>query len=523
MGLFQCKTALQLSMIEEENEMLRKEVAEKSELIAEWIRLKPSTGVDSQFAGVRLRRMLDMVRVDESAADIRDMNRRLQRMLEETLSKNLILNADQIIPVSEEHDEVAYDEECLLAELARRDFTIFMLSEAGKPIFASCGHEERLCSLMALVQTFVMVVDSWSDCLVQIQSADVHIYFSHRNSLILCIVSRDRFQLSAQVDLVYKQVISTLCRAQLVSVFQKRGPNFDLRLLLKGAERHFNEIIRSFRCDTSVFLRSIRVFPMNSTERELISMTIINCMNSAKLSNVVFGLVLAHRQLVTLVRMKGIALHPSDLHILINLLECNPSFRNADNWIPICLPNFNDTGFVHAFVSYLWEGSPACLMLISLERGAFQALRDVNVAIISRLLSPKHRVAIQNAFEKTPVLDIDTNLFPDIWHFVYKNRCSAQMCCSPWRIPYVNDAERRTLLSYYKKVVGFYSEANEPKILFATTPYNCLMSCITANYELHCVLSPFVQRAAASAQVDRLIKILKKEESRYFITSSLFF
>lgn len=35
--------------------------------------------------------MFEMVRMDESAADIRDMNRRLQRMLEETLSKNLVL------------------------------------------------------------------------------------------------------------------------------------------------------------------------------------------------------------------------------------------------------------------------------------------------------------------------------------------------------------------------------------------------------------------------------------------------
>lgn len=41
--------------------------------------------------GLRFRRMLEMVRMDESAADIRDMNRRLQRMLEETLSKNLVL------------------------------------------------------------------------------------------------------------------------------------------------------------------------------------------------------------------------------------------------------------------------------------------------------------------------------------------------------------------------------------------------------------------------------------------------
>lgn len=41
--------------------------------------------------GLRFRRMFEMVRMDESAADIRDMNRRLQRMLEETLSKNLVL------------------------------------------------------------------------------------------------------------------------------------------------------------------------------------------------------------------------------------------------------------------------------------------------------------------------------------------------------------------------------------------------------------------------------------------------
>ncbi|VDM46223.1 unnamed protein product [Toxocara canis] len=322
---------------------------------------------------------------------------------------------------------------------------------------------------------------------------------------------------------MWEQVISTLCRTQLVSVFQKRGPNFDLRLLLRGAERHLNEIMHSFRCETSVFLRSVRVFAMNASERDLIASTIVSCVNNAKVSNVIFGLVLAHRQLVAVVRMKGIALHPSDLHILINLVECNPSFRNADNWIPICLPHFNDTGFVHAFVSYLWEGSPACLMLLSLERGAFQSLREVNAAIAARLLSPKHRAAIQTALEKPPVLELDSATFPDIWHFVYKNRCSGQTCSAPWRIPYVSEQERRRLLAYYKKSIGLCLETAEIKQLFATTPHNCLMSYITPNFELHCVLSPFVQRSMASAQADRLIKLLKKEENRFFITSLLFF
>lgn len=41
--------------------------------------------------GLGFRRVLEMVRIDESAADIRDMNRRLQRMLEQALSKNLLL------------------------------------------------------------------------------------------------------------------------------------------------------------------------------------------------------------------------------------------------------------------------------------------------------------------------------------------------------------------------------------------------------------------------------------------------
>ncbi|VDN35557.1 unnamed protein product [Gongylonema pulchrum] len=89
------KTSLHLNMVEEENALLRKEVNQKSEVIAQWIRSLPDTGRNAQIGtsspGLRFRRMLEMVRIDETAADIRDMNRRLQRMLEETLSENLVL------------------------------------------------------------------------------------------------------------------------------------------------------------------------------------------------------------------------------------------------------------------------------------------------------------------------------------------------------------------------------------------------------------------------------------------------
>lgn len=91
-------------------------------------------------------------------------------------------------------------------------FQVFVLSEAGKPIFASCGSEEQLCSLAALIQTFVMVVGSWADSLIRFRSLKTHICFSYRSPLILAIVSRTPFNLESQLDILYKQVFADLVK-----------------------------------------------------------------------------------------------------------------------------------------------------------------------------------------------------------------------------------------------------------------------------------------------------------------------
>uniref|UniRef100_A0A1I8EMY6 Vacuolar fusion protein MON1 homolog n=1 Tax=Wuchereria bancrofti TaxID=6293 RepID=A0A1I8EMY6_WUCBA len=416
------------------------------------------------------------------------------------------------------YEENKCGDETLLDELSRREFTVFVLSEVGKPIFASCGHEEQLCSLIALIQTFVMVVTSWNDSLKRIRSAHMQISFSYRSPLILCIVSRDGFQLDAQVDLVYKQMLSIICRDQLISIFQTKGPNFDLRFMLKGTDRHLNAIVCGYRNDIAVFMRSVRIFPMAFADREQFTSAIISAVK-----NIVYGLVVANRQLITVVRMKGITLNPCDLHLLINLIDCNPSLKNADNWIPICLPQFNDTGYLYAYVSFIWEDSSACLMLLSLERGAFETLRGVKDMIITKLCSSKLHASLKNAVENPSFFDIQTDVPSDLWHFTYKNRCSSQMCCSQHLLPFVSKGERWKLQEYYKKMFGYSMRTPNLRHLFITRPECCLLSNVTSNYELHCVLSPFVTRASAGAHVDRLLKMLKKEESKFFTTASVCF
>nr|KAG5697072.1 hypothetical protein BaRGS_001988 [Batillaria attramentaria] len=57
--------------------------------------------------------------------------------------------------------------------------------------------------------------------------------------------------------------------------------------------------------------------------------------------DLVFALIIAKNQLVTLVRMKKYYLHPMDLHLIINLVNASESFKEAESWTPICLPKFD--------------------------------------------------------------------------------------------------------------------------------------------------------------------------------------
>ncbi|UMM27606.1 hypothetical protein L5515_010829 [Caenorhabditis briggsae] len=88
-------TILQL---ESENSRLRREVTEKGELIENLIREKPlGAGFLPNGSGqqpkieVSFRKLLNTLGQDSRDSDVREMNKKLQRMLEETLSKNIIL------------------------------------------------------------------------------------------------------------------------------------------------------------------------------------------------------------------------------------------------------------------------------------------------------------------------------------------------------------------------------------------------------------------------------------------------
>ena len=166
-----------------------------------------------------------------------------------------------------------------------------------------------------------------------------------------------------------------------------------------------------------------------------------------------FGILIADHQLVTLVRMKKYFIHPADLHLVFNLVTSTESFRNSESWTPICLPKFDSGGFLHAHVSYLTDTSqgdilvfliilivsPACLLLLTLDRNAFFDLSAARTKIIERcflssgLLITMYRMerhgsiaAIEDSIKNSSYSTKNIEL-QEMRHFLYKSRTSAQV------------------------------------------------------------------------------------------------
>lgn len=67
---------------------------------------------------------------------------------------------------------------------------IFILSEAGKPIYSLHGNEDKLATLFGVIQALVSFVQHGQDAITSIHAGGIKFAFMQRNSLILVAASR---------------------------------------------------------------------------------------------------------------------------------------------------------------------------------------------------------------------------------------------------------------------------------------------------------------------------------------------
>ncbi|XP_068624080.1 vacuolar fusion protein MON1 homolog [Battus philenor] len=437
------------------------------------------------------------------------------------------------------------DEYLQSPELVNKEKHVFILSSAGKPIYSRYGNEDKLAGLCGVIQALVSVVeDQNQDILRYINTKDCKAVFLVKGPLILVAVSKSNeseTQLVMQLTYAFNQIVSVLTLTQLNRIFEQRR-NYDLRRLLAGAERLIDNLLIFMEKDPAFLLGAVRCLPLPEKARENITSAIISTCN--KIRDLVFAILIAGNQLITLVRMKKYTLHPSDIHLLFNLVRSSESFKTAESWTPICLPKFDATGFLHGHVSYISEDCQACLLLLTVQRDAFYPLSQAKHTIAEKLEKLKCIGAINDALNRNKDLPTTNPLkhigIPIIRHFMYKCKSTAQLFTSDpisldrlqdYRIMHreggdisVKKIEKLSDIDYVKNYRKFCNQIHcltvPAKFIFRSNSEDTILAWITNGFELYVTFDSLVEKEQTKRAVDHLLQWIKREENRIFIMNA---
>ncbi|KAL9984856.1 hypothetical protein ACROYT_G007195 [Oculina patagonica] len=398
---------------------------------------------------------------------------------------------------------------------------VFAFSEAGKPIYSRYGSEDKLATLMGVMQALVSFVQDGKNSIRCIMAGNHKYVFLVRGHVVLVAVAYTQesvTQLVLQLSYVYNQILSVLTYTQLARIMEQRR-NYDLRRLLAGTEKFIDNLLNLMDHEPSFLLGSVRCLPLSSSVRETIGQSMLQ----ARVKDLVFAILVANNQLITLIRPKKYSLHPSDLHLIFNLVSASTSFQTAESWTPICLPRFDNSGYLYAHISYLEDNCPACLLLLSTDRNAFFELAETRLKTLERLRRYRCIEAINEAVAKKSY-STDQVGIPELYHFVYKSKSTAQYTSPELEAPYVEPEEQERLFGLYLYLHHrIHSAARPLKILCHVGTREMLLGWVTSGFELYAAFSPLVTKPDAINAINKLLRWIKREEDRLFILSSQVF
>ncbi|KAM8930898.1 vacuolar fusion protein MON1 homolog A [Pelodytes ibericus] len=395
---------------------------------------------------------------------------------------------------------------------------VFVLSEAGKPVYSRYRSEEVLSSTAGVMMALVSFLETEKNAIRSIHADGYKVVFVRRSPLVLVSVSHTRQseqEIAQELLYVYYQILSLLTGTQLHHLFQQR-PSYDLRRLLAGSERITDSLLDSMDIDPSFLLGAVRCLPLASAIRDYAASSLL----LAKAKSLVFSILMSKNQLVSLVRKKDQYLHSIDLHLLFNLVTCSSSFKEGEAWTPVCLPKFNPSGFFHAHISYLSHDPELCLLLISTDREDFFTASDCKKKILERLEKRGSWGLLQDAL-RSPLYDVANVTIPDLRHFLYKSKSSGLFTSPAMDAPYDTDEERKRLLSLYQYLHSKAHCSSHPLItIYHMGPHENILAWVTEAFELYVCFSPLGTKSSAVSGVSRLLRWIRKEEERLFILNS---
>lgn len=382
--------------------------------------------------------------------------------------------------------------------------------------------------------------------------------------LVMATRSGESFSiLSQQLVTLHSQIISILTGSVQKILSQK--PQFDIRNLLVGTDKCFDSLCGWMNSSAAFLLNCVHGLRLTASLR----LAIGNILLQSRRGDLFYAIMLARGQLVQLLRPRSFILYPPDLHLIINFVtSSDSSFRTSEaQWTPICLPMFNDRGFLHQYISYVSDD--VALLLLSSKAEDFYSMQQSKDAIVDAMRATGALEHLTNQLSRQYYTVKDVPV-PGLLHFLYKSLSTSQMTAPAPGPPYTSRQEQKRLFRLYEHVhrrthphivsstalsasesAGSASGSSSsssasgasttagsgaPAASMSSTTSNyshlthrvyyhvsekeTIVAWTTAGFELYAVFGPLESKAVCIRGCNQLLKWIKQEESSLFILDS---
>jgi len=318
-------------------------------------------------------------------------------------------------------------------------------------------------------------------------------------------------------------------------------PSTDLRRPLQGTTTLLSALADSFtRGSPSTLLSALECLRIRKTQREGINRTLAKC----RTPSLLYGLVVAGGRLVSVLRPKKHSLHPGDLQLIFNMLFEAEGVRagGGESWIPLCLPGFNNTGYLYMFVSFVQDShsspqsatnpsSPAetgkddiAIIFISANKEAFFELRKMRDDLVEQLEKNGGLDVIRASVRRGRVNCTDVVPGTVIRHFLYKSRANVQFTMPSAEQDFGTPIAWRRLMTLYGTLhAAVHGKTSHLKVYSCVHRHHVSLVWVTPLFELYCVAAPNANRNALAQGANKLVQWAKLEAERLFIIGGAVF
>ncbi|CAD2216951.1 Trafficking protein Mon1, putative [Angomonas deanei] len=325
----------------------------------------------------------DAFHVPQTAIGFGSSHRSCHSPLVDSRSESPIVPSSDTISVDEPADvHKEADEEYTDRILSEHDHHLFVLTMAGKPVYSRHGEATRLGEVFGILQLLFHMRnhsnsgdgDDRPDSLCQIEYADLSLYFYLKDDMLY--VKALRQEEESPHDTNYYSVIKQELQhihCFLYSIIPNlrevlaNNPSYDVRGYLINADfKMLTEWINKIESNVCFALHAVPLTPLQPKQRGWLSKLVADLRAECKATcpNYLYTFLFFYGKVVSVFSpVKGFCtpcvedytncgLGTTDLMLLLNFIQCGMQRQQCGQlWAPICLPYFNDTGYVWCHVS----------------------------------------------------------------------------------------------------------------------------------------------------------------------------